>query len=595
MKKLLVTIGVVAVLAGLGTTLSAVSGTYTTPNCGESAVVKCGTNNQSQLNAGLSTDVKAVYAKYNIDTDLSKAKTGLLKSNGDVVVSGKVIATGAQSVGRNAKAGTTTVTINGKKYHIHSAKAAFIGYDTPIFVFYNKDGSFKSAIAKVCGNPIIAKPVPVPAYNCDSLAVTKVSRTSFKFATKYSVKNATYKSTTYVVKDASGKQVYKGSTATYNQTKAGTYTVEATITVVADGKTKTDTSAACKKSFTVTPEVKTIKVCDLSTYKIVTINEKDFDTKKYSKDVKNCCPPKTIKVCDLTTKKIVTINEKDFNNKKHSKNLDDCKEVVKKIQVCNLSTKMIITINEKDFDSKKHSKNLKDCIIYKDIKVCELATKKIITIKENTFDSKKHSKNLDDCKEVVKNIKVCELATKKIVTIDEKKFDAKKHSKNLDDCKVIVKNIEVCELATKKLITIDEKNFDSAKHSKNLDDCKEVVKTIKVCELATKTIVTINEKDFDETKYSKDVKDCDEEEVVKIEVCDLNTKEIVTIDKKDYDETKYSTDTTKCDVTPVTPPELPTTGPTEMVASGLGVGAIIAAASYYVASRRSLLSALLGK
>lgn len=187
----------------------------------------------------------------------------------------------------------------------------------------------------------------------------------------------------------------------------------------------------------------------------------------------------------------------------------------------------------------------------KDIQVCELATKKIITIKESAFDASKHSKNLEDCKEIVKNIKVCELATKKIVTINEKDFDAKKHSKNLDDCKEIVKNIKVCELETKKIITIDEKNFDSKKHSKNLADCKVTPPTkIEVCDVTTKTIVTINEADFDETKHSKDL--------------------------------------SKCEETPVTPPELPQTGAGENIVAVLGLGAIIASLSYYIASRRAL-------
>ena len=38
------------------------------------------------------------------------------------------------------------------------------------------------------------------------------------------------------------------------------------------------------------------------------------------------CAPGNISVCDLSTNKIVTINEKDFDSKKHSKNLADCAE-----------------------------------------------------------------------------------------------------------------------------------------------------------------------------------------------------------------------------------------------------------------------------
>lgn len=76
---------------------------------------------------------------------------------------------------------------------------------------------------------------------------------------------------------------------------------------------------------------------------------------------KECQEPEKIKVCELSTKKIITIDEEDFDSSKHSKNLEDCKEIVKKIKVCELSTKKIITIDEKDFDSSKHSMNYADC------------------------------------------------------------------------------------------------------------------------------------------------------------------------------------------------------------------------------------------
>ncbi len=148
-----------------------------------------------------------------------------------------------------------------------------------------------------------------------------------------------------------------------------------------------------------------------------------------------CVTPTKITVCELATKKIVTINESDFNTTKYSKNLDDCKEVVKKITVCELATKKIVQINESDFNTTKYSKDLDDCKEVKKITVCELATKKIVTINESDYNTTKYSKNLDDCK-APGEIVVCELATKKTVTIKETAFDSTKYSKNLDDCKV---------------------------------------------------------------------------------------------------------------------------------------------------------------
>jgi len=79
---------------------------------------------------------------------------------------------------------------------------------------------------------------------------------------------------------------------------------------------------------------------------------------------KDCTPPvvKKIQVCDLTTKKVISINEKDFNAKKHSKNLADCKVVPPtKIEVCEITTKKIVTINKSDYDTTKYTTDLTKC------------------------------------------------------------------------------------------------------------------------------------------------------------------------------------------------------------------------------------------
>lgn len=116
----------------------------------------------------------------------------------------------------------------------------------------------------------------------------------------------------------------------------------------------------------------------------------------------NCqTPPKKITVCRLADKTIVTINESDFDSSKYSKNLDDCKTVPpKQITVCRLADKTIVVIKEDQFDSSKYSKDLNDCktVQPKKLQVCELSTKKVVTINENDFDSAKYSKDLNDCK-----------------------------------------------------------------------------------------------------------------------------------------------------------------------------------------------------
>ena len=299
-----------------------------------------------------------------------------------------------------------------------------------------KEDTATVVIDKECKPPV--------KYVCDTLKIDQIDRTNFKFTTNYTAENATFKSVTYTIRNASGAVVdtktSTSNTLTYTRTQAGAYTVQATVTFTVNGTDKTATSAGCKGEF---------KVKEL---------------------------PKDITVCELATKKIITIKETEFDSSKHSKNLDDCKEVVKKIDVCELATKKIISINEKDFDATKHSKNLEDCKEKPPVKidVCELATKKIISINEKDFDASKHSKNLADCKEVVKKIKVCELSSKQIVYINEKDFDSSKHSKNLEDCKEKPPvKIEVCDLTSKKIVTINENDFDATKHTKDLSKCEE--------------------------------------------------------------------------------------------------------------------------
>ena len=66
-----------------------------------------------------------------------------------------------------------------------------------------------------------------------------------------------------------------------------------------------------------------------------------------------------LNVCDLSTRKVITILQSQFNSANHSKNLNDCNS--KPIQVCDIVAKSVVTIDERDFDSKKYSKNLDDC------------------------------------------------------------------------------------------------------------------------------------------------------------------------------------------------------------------------------------------
>jgi hypothetical protein len=81
----------------------------------------------------------------------------------------------------------------------------------------------------------------------------------------------------------------------------------------------------------------------------------------------------------------------------------------------------------------------------------------------------------------------------------------------------------------------------------------------------------------------------------------MKTKQIVTIDENKFDSKLYSKNVKDCATTPVTPTtpttpatpaQLPHTGAGDGIAAALSLGSIIASVSYYVASRRGLLSVL---
>ncbi len=105
--------------------------------------------------------------------------------------------------------------------------------------------------------------------------------------------------------------------------------------------------------------------CGVNTLHNVARAEIDEGYKEDSADVtvnRICEEAKDIQVCDLTTDKVITIKEKDFDSSKHSKNLDDCKKVTPgEITVCDTTTNTIVTINESDFDSSKHSRDTSVC------------------------------------------------------------------------------------------------------------------------------------------------------------------------------------------------------------------------------------------
>ena len=80
----------------------------------------------------------------------------------------------------------------------------------------------------------------------------------------------------------------------------------------------------------------------------------------------------------------------------------------------------------------------------------------------------------------------------------------------------------------------------------------------------------------------------------KVQACNLDTKKVETVEESKIDNVHYTRDLSKCAVTPTTPTtpetpaELPHTGIADGIMGALGLGSLVAATSYYRASRRAM-------
>ena len=206
-------------------------------------------------------DIKQIYSHFGVSRqDIANATMGTYKTND---FNGQL-----KTIGRSnfPNSGRTAVNVEGASTTIYVGpfldNAGRNANSTPYTMqaLIGKraiDGQW-FAITLNCGNIVFAVtpptlPKPVAAV-CTSLTATRSTRTSFKFDVKHTAGSDTVKSVTYVVTDATGKEISRSNNATYTQSTAGTYTVKAYVNVVdAEGKEKAITSDACAAEFTVLP------------------------------------------------------------------------------------------------------------------------------------------------------------------------------------------------------------------------------------------------------------------------------------------------------------------------------------------------------
>lgn len=247
-------------------------------DCDSNAIIYCGALTQAELkqkySANASNDLPAVFSYYgisagDIDGTSSEIKMGEVTKDGRVLVDGKVVATGAKSVGRQNMSGSSAVKIGDKTYYERATSISFRSNSLSAIVMM-KNGQFHRAILTSCGNPVVAVPVkpveqpkPQPAYACTKLQAQLIRRegqnATYRFTTTATATNgATIVNYDYGFGDGMGVKGV-GSTYEYTYKQPGTYTAEVAVNVRVDNETKRATGDACKVKVTVEEEKKPVE------------------------------------------------------------------------------------------------------------------------------------------------------------------------------------------------------------------------------------------------------------------------------------------------------------------------------------------------
>lgn len=477
-------IGVASLLVAAGAFVALLSATGVTTNaftaterrdCGYTdTIVDCGTVSISELldvynknnDRRGNRDIQTIFNHYGVQSSditgsTSTVKKGLLKTDGTIVVDNKVVAYNAQSLYR-AHPGkqVSPITIGGKSYYTGPVAGNYV-WNADLFVFFNKDGTFRVAIQASCGNPIAATnkvtppkpPTPPKAiYACESLKATKLSRTEFRFDATASAQNATIRSYTFTFGDGSTETVTtsaKTASVTHKYADvAKTYPAQVTVTM-SDGSKAT--SQNCKTS--------------------VTVVEKPVEAKPSIDIVKT------------------------VNGKEHAK----------------------VAVGT-DFTYEITVRNTGN-VVLKNAVVTDKAPKEVtlLSVAVGTISG-------NEWKYTIPELKVGE-SKRYTIKAEYAKYASGTHKNTVcvdtptvpggpDDCDDATTEtselIEVCDLTDNTVKTIDRSEFDEKTMTTDLSKCGE----IKVCIIEDKVVKVIAKKDYDETTMTTDMSKCEEVPVI---------------------------------------------------------------------------------
>lgn len=186
--------------------------------------------------------------------------------NGKIILDdGRVVATGAYSLGRQGGTGTFnpySIVIAGKTYYWGYNSTAFKSDGLRTLVLMDSEDKYMQFAAITdCGNPITGDK---PKFQCDKLKSEKVNDTTYKFWTEATVnKFATVKNVHYDFGDGQTKDTSNPSEkVSHTYSKAAKYHVTVKVTYVVNGVTQEEKlQINCQTDVEVT-EKKVVAKCD---------------------------------------------------------------------------------------------------------------------------------------------------------------------------------------------------------------------------------------------------------------------------------------------------------------------------------------------
>ncbi len=600
----------------------------------------CDTNELvRKYKANSKTGVPELYKAFGVPTsNLTGAVKGEVRKNGDVVVGGKVVATGSVTVGRHYMKGSTKKSYGGHTFYERKPSVSFGSNAISAFVYFNKYGEFQAAILTSCGNAVKAHPKPKPAYACTSLKAVAVDRTRFDLKTTTSQYRASVKSVTYnVYKD--GKKVESktaGTSYRYTQNTPGNYTIKAVVSFsVQDQGTKTTSeSSKCSAPFTVKEQPKvpeyactglTAKKIDRTNFTFTTATSEKYATFKKVTYVISNENGQEVQRFDATSKTspysrttegkysvraIVTFAVEGQGDK--TAESASCKanfEVEKIPEVPEYAcTALTVTPIDRTHFKITTSYTAKHAT-FKDVTYTihnEIGVMSFNGPATTTYDAKQATGNhtiqakanfivngqtktatspaCEDNFTVTppNKVPVCNPETGEIITVNE---DEQDNYKPVGD--IACQPVKVCNPETGEVITVDKK--DENKY-KPVGD--EACQPVEVCNPETGETITVPKAKEGDYKPVGDeacqppVEECKPGVPVGDEKCNEECKPGVPMGSEKCNECVPSEKNNYCK--PVMPKELPHTGMTDGLVALLGAGSLIASVGYYIASRRAL-------